>query len=128
MANLQKIKDIAETKGISIRELAARVGLGENRIHVMCKTNSTKIETLENIARVLGVPVSCFFDNTITVEEYHAHGDRGFVARQINTVDQRATAAPDDCAPDAVLAERVKALEALLEEKERLIQILLKDK
>ncbi len=47
MANLQKIKDIAERKKISIRELAERVGLKENQIHVMCRTNSTKIDTLE---------------------------------------------------------------------------------
>lgn len=65
MPNLQKIKDIAETQGISIRALADAIGVKENQIHVMVRTNSTKIETLEKIANILHVPIAVFFDEHV---------------------------------------------------------------
>ena len=63
MANLQKIKTLAEQKGITIKSLAESVGLKENQIHFMCRANTTKITTLESIAAALGVPVNTFFDD-----------------------------------------------------------------
>lgn len=130
MANLQKIKDIAEKKKISIRELADRVGLKENQIHVMCRTNSTKIDTLEKIANELGVSVSCFFDDVTITERYEQHGDHNLQAHQIDKVemvDKRGDASSalhsEGCS-SAVLAERVKALESLLAEKnERITEL-----
>lgn len=65
MPNLQKIKDIAEAQGMSIRALAEAVGLKENQIHVMVRTNSTKIETLEKIANALHVPITVFFNEQV---------------------------------------------------------------
>lgn len=128
MANLQKIKEIAEKKKISIRELADRVGLKENQIHVMCRTNSTKIDTLEKIANELGVSVSYFFDDDVTImEKYEQNGDHNLQAHQIDKlemVDRRdgssCTLGDENCS-SAVLAERVKALEALLAEKDERI-------
>lgn len=130
MANLQKIKDIAEKKKISIRELADKVGLKENQIHVMCRTNSTKIDTLEKIANELGVSVSYFFDDDVTItERYEQHGDHNLQAHQIDKlemVDRRSDSScsdKDGCSA-AVLAERVKALETLLAEKnERIAEL-----
>ena len=91
MANLQRIKDLAETRKISIRELADRVGVKENQIHVMCRTNSTKIDTLEKIAHELGVPAAYFFDDEITIEKkvFHATGERSLLADHIDKVDMR---------------------------------------
>ena len=112
MANLYKIKTLAESKGISIRDIEDRVGVGENRIHVMCRTNSTKIETLERIAQVLGVRVSEFFEDapvgkTIRTEgDYSPASDSGDISVIVG---------------DAVLAERVKALENLVAEKDERI-------
>lgn len=65
MPNLLKIKEIAEAQGISIRALADAIGVKENQIHVMVRTNSTKIETLEKIANTLHVPVAVFFNERI---------------------------------------------------------------
>ena len=91
MANLQRIKDLAETRKISIRELADRVGVKENQIHVMCRTNSTKIETLEKIAHELGVPAAYFFDDEITIEKkvFHANGEKSLLADHVDKVDMR---------------------------------------
>lgn len=65
MPNLQKIKDIAEMQGMSIRALAEAIGVKENQIHVMVRTNSTKIETLEKIANILHVPIAVFFNEHV---------------------------------------------------------------
>jgi len=61
MANLNLIKALAESKNIPITQLAQAVGVSEQQIHLMVRKNSTKIETLEKIARVLNVSVSVFF-------------------------------------------------------------------
>lgn len=116
MANLLKIKDLAERQKISIRELADRVGLRENQIHVMCRTNSTKIDTLEKIAKALNVSVIEFFDEeqkakVHTEGDFSPASDSGNVSVIVGS--------------DAVLKERVKSLEALVAEKERLIQVLM---
>lgn len=91
MANLQKIKDLAEARKISIRELAEKVGVKENQIHVMCRTNSTKIDTLEKIAHELGVSAAYFFDDEITIEkkEFNSTGERSLLADHIDKVDMR---------------------------------------
>lgn len=91
MANLQRIKDLAESRKISIRDLADRVGVKENQIHVMCRTNSTKIDTLEKIAHELGVPTAYFFDDEITIEKkvFHSTGERSLLADHIDKVDMR---------------------------------------
>ena len=70
MANLAKIKEIADERGMSIRSVAETVGITEGQIHVMCRTNTTKINTLEAIAKALGVRVSVFFDESEDVPTY----------------------------------------------------------
>ena len=86
MANLQKIKDLADKRQMSIRELAEKVGLRENQLHVICRTNSTKIDTLEKIAHALHAPISCFFDD-IPAEQYEQIGNHNLLAHQIDKVE-----------------------------------------
>lgn len=132
MANLQRIKDLAELKNISIRDLAERVGVKENQIHVMCRTNSTKIDTLEKIASVLRVSVKVFFDDDVTFrEEYHAHGEKGMAVRNIELVDQRTTANPETSQPhsqgesvEVILRDQISQLKSQLADKERIIKLM----
>lgn len=151
MANLQLIKLIAEKKKMALTELAERVGVSEQQIHLMVRKNSTKIETLEKIANVLQVPVSSFFDEEPTAESYHQYGDRNLMAKKIkiDKLDQRTVVKedksteidvigeekieekfvmPPDC-PDEVkyliesLQSEVRHIKELLAEKERMIQL-----
>ncbi len=101
MVNLQKIKELAELRELSIRELADKVGLKENQIHVMCRTNSTKIDTLEKIADVLCVPISYFFEERIT-EEYHVPGG---VGKNLGKVEIKNDMSNTPAASPAVAAE-----------------------
>ncbi|MDR0575614.1 MAG: helix-turn-helix domain-containing protein [Tannerella sp.] len=70
MANLLIIRDLVERKGITIRDLAGKVGMSDISIHKMIKNGSTSISTLERIAKVLDVPVSVFFDEDASNENH----------------------------------------------------------
>lgn len=65
MANLQKIKVLAKEKGISINDLAEKLGVTPQAVHLMVRENSTKTDTLERIANILDVPISVFFDEKV---------------------------------------------------------------
>ena len=65
MANLFKIKEIARAKKISIKNLAENVGITEQGLQKLIRDNSTKVETLESIAKCLTVPVYTFFDEQV---------------------------------------------------------------
>ena len=70
MAQLQHIKSIAQARQISIEMLAERVGIKSQAIHLMVRTGSTRIETLEKIAEVLEVPCKIFFDDKFRIEDF----------------------------------------------------------
>lgn len=70
MAQLQHIKSIAQARQISIEQLAERVGVKSQAIHLMVRTGSTRIETLERIAEVLEVPCKIFFDEKFKIEDF----------------------------------------------------------
>lgn len=62
MANLLIIRDLCESKKITIRELAQQIGRDESSVQSAIRRGSTNTTTLENIAKVLGVPTGIFFD------------------------------------------------------------------
>ena len=64
MANLGIIKTIATQRGIPLNELAERVGMTAQSLSKIMREGSTKIETLERIASILGVSPSIFFEGS----------------------------------------------------------------
>lgn len=98
MANLILIRDLCERKKMTIRELAQRIGRDESSIQSAIRRGSTNSNTIELIAKELGVSAGVFFDGYITGEE---------------TADLR---------------REVAHLKELLKEKERTIEILLSDR
>ena len=62
MANLEIIRTLCESKKITIRELAQRIGRDESSIQSTIRRGSTNSTTLEHIAKVLGVSAGVFFD------------------------------------------------------------------
>lgn len=69
MANLLQIKQMLDEKNMDVKEFASKIGLSHQGVYKMFAENSTKIETLERISQVLGVPISQFFDIPDKVEE-----------------------------------------------------------
>jgi DNA-binding Xre family transcriptional regulator len=68
MANLLKIKEIAKEKKVSIRDLSASAGITEQGLQRLIRENSTKVDTLEAIAKKLNVPISVFFNESPSID------------------------------------------------------------
>jgi transcriptional regulator with XRE-family HTH domain len=73
MVNLLKIKELAKQKRITIRELAMAANITEQGLQRLIRTNSTTVETIDLIARKLGVPVGVFFDEFSPVDYNNSH-------------------------------------------------------
>lgn len=121
MANLILIKALAESKNIPITQLAQAVGVSEQQIHLMVRKNSTKIETLEKIARVLNVSVSVFFDEDTT--EIRQAG-RDYV--EDGKIEHKGTEynGPVTIADEALRAENERLKEELLEARKEIINLM----
>lgn len=65
MADLSQIKPLLKAKGIKIKDFCNDLGITEQGFAKILRSNSTKIETLEQIANKLKVPVSVFFTDEI---------------------------------------------------------------
>ena len=94
------IRDLCEKNKIKIRELASRIGKDESSIQSMIRTGSTNTKTLEAIAEVFNVSPGIFFDNPLE-------------SNTENSLNKEA---------------EIAYLKKILEEKERLIQVLLSKK
>ena len=63
MANLKKIKDLAQQRGVTLARIAEAVDITPTGLSLIIRENSTRVETLEKIADFLNVPISSFFDD-----------------------------------------------------------------
>ena len=115
MANFHLIRDLCEKNKITIRELALRIGKKENTIQAIVKNGSTNTTTIEEIAAVLNVPVGYFFDDMPISNQSIANGN-GSASSIYGNVTGGMIADKD---------KEIEHLKALLEEKERTIQILM---
>jgi len=61
MANLSIIRPLCKSKGMTLKTLSKELNISEPGLQRMLRTNTTKIETLEKIADVLGVNIIEFF-------------------------------------------------------------------
>lgn len=134
MANLHIIKDLADKRNISIKRLAELVGVTENQIYTLIRTNTTKIGTLEKIAHILQVPIGCFFDIPSVTETFSATGDNNIVAKTIGAVSHRGRRpkGTPSTGPGSLMEatyiitsqeKEIEMLKQLLAEKERLIAL-----
>lgn len=69
MANLLKIKELANEKNIAIKDLAAGAGLTPQALSRLMRLGSTNTETLERIAQILCVSPAVFFDAPAEISE-----------------------------------------------------------
>lgn len=69
MLNLQKVKDLAKEKSISLNYVAEKLDMTPQALSRMLKENSTKVTTLEQLASIFKVSVSYFFDEDLIGDE-----------------------------------------------------------
>ena len=63
MVHLERIKELCEKKNVTMKQAAIELGMTEQSLHKIIKANSTKIDTLLNMAQYFNVEPAYFFDN-----------------------------------------------------------------
>ncbi|WP_418894192.1 helix-turn-helix domain-containing protein [Limibacterium fermenti] len=117
----EKLKVLLNRKGISPGEFAARLGISESSVFKYYNKNSFDSDLLEKFCSELHVPITYFFDeeektgNTTKVK-----GDHNNVASGINS---QVTILENDIQAKET---EITHLKQIINEKERLIQVLMK--
>lgn len=69
--NFERIKEYCDQKGISISDLAERIGISKPGLYRSIQEKSMKVDTLEKLAVALDIPIWSFF-NINPEEKYKA--------------------------------------------------------
>lgn len=96
-------------------ELAGRLGTTPQSLSSILHAKDVRSGTIEKIAQVLEVPVSFFYGEG-SFQKAVASGNKSVAAINSNISSRESE----------ILKERIKSLEALVAEKERLINVLMK--
>ena len=56
-----RVKQVAKERGISLQELAGKIGISPQSLYNMLSHDNVSVKQLERYADALGVPVSAFF-------------------------------------------------------------------
>ena len=107
----QKLMELNKTQ----KELSELLGITAQSVNAILSAKDVRSGTIEKIAQVLNVPVGFFFGETGLSQHAVANGNKSVVA--INSSVSSSS--------EEVLKERVKSLETLVAEKERLINVLM---
>lgn len=97
-------------------DLANKLEVTPQSLSSILHAKDVRSGTIERIAKVLNVPV-CFFFGDETKNNAVASGDKSVAA-----INSSVTSSAD------VLEERVRSLETLVNEKERLIKVLMEER
>lgn len=106
----QKLMELNKTQ----KELSELLGITAQSVSAIFSAKDVRSGTIEKIAHVLNVPVGFFFGYD-TGNNAFVNGDKSVAAINSNI----------SSASEEVLKERVKSLETLVSEKERLINVLM---
>lgn len=114
--DLSIIRNLSEKRAGGMRKLASDIGMSEANLHRCVNNNKIQAADLEKIAFLLKTDIRIFFDDEVSKlsnNSVETNGDFS-PASMLGNVSVGA---------DAILVERVKHLEELLVEKERVIKI-----
>ena len=114
--NISKLNEIVVGSKLNKVQLAKMCNITRATLDNALNGSDIKISTLESLAKALGVSAGIFFDedNGVTAVNSAVATGSGTANNSVNI-----TTGGDS----AVLAERVRSLEALVAEKERLIKV-----
>lgn len=112
LMNLSKLRMLIDGKKITKAYVIKKTGISRPALDSILDGNDFKVSNLEKIADALNVSVGFFFDDTPHKTEVHTEGDYSPASDTGNV---------SVVVGDAVLAERVKSLEALVAEKDQRI-------
>ncbi len=110
----RNLKEMIEQLGITQRKLAELMAVTPQTISAILTAKDVRTSTIERIASVTKMPVSFFFKENADAQSAVASGDSSIAVNNITgNIEAGDTSA---------LQERVKLLEQLLAERERIIE------
>lgn len=111
-----KIKELASKKNITLADLAKRLGKTKQAVYEMVEKEDVNTSILKKLCSEFNVPISYFFDGDETGVQVIAHHNSQAVG--IGNITRSG-----DQTEISLLKEKIKHLEELLAEKERLIKV-----
>ena len=117
--NLGIIRNLCEKRAGGMRQLASDIGMSEANLHRCVNNNKIQASDLEQIALKLRVDIRSFFD--VMADGINAVNSA--IATGSGNANNNVNIEVPSNTDAAILAERVKSLEALVAEKERLIKV-----
>lgn len=110
----EQVKTVLLHYKVSQSEIARQLGMSQQSINQMLSTADVKSSLVERIAKVLNVPVSHIYGDRDDMQSAVASGDSSIAVNNIT--------GNIEAGDNAALLERVKLLEQLLAERERVIE------
>lgn len=116
--NLEIIKNFTAKRESGLRRLALDIGMSEQNLYRCIKKNNMQAGDLEKIAALLNVDIRTFFDGSVGAENNVIETKGSYSPASIHgniSIDNESK----------ILKKENAMLHAILDEKERLIKVLL---
>lgn len=110
----EEVKLKLKKAGASITEIASLLGMSRQSLSQALSVKDVKTGLIEDLSKALNVPLSYFYNDSSS-QNAVANGNKSVAA-----INSNISSSAED-----VLKERVKALESIVAEKERLINVLM---
>jgi transcriptional regulator with XRE-family HTH domain len=113
----EEVKLKLKKAGVSITEIASILGMSRQSLSQALSVKDVKTGLIEDLSKALNVPLSYIYNDSSS-QNAVANGNKSVAA-----INSNISSSAED-----VLKERVKALESLVAEKERLINVLMENR
>lgn len=125
------IKELMLKQNIEVADLAKRLGKTKQAVYDMLDKEDVNTSLLRELAAIFNVPITIFFDNSVNNNQSNT-GNNSIVLGQNNNVDSLNLDCKEKLESALVeikhLKEVIDAKDKLLQEKERLINVLMGNK
>lgn len=122
------IKELMLKQNIEVADLAKRLGKTKQAVYDMLDKEDVNTSLLRELAAIFNVPITIFFDNSVNNNQSNS-GNNSIVLGQNNNVDSLNLDYKEKLESALVeikhLKEVIDAKDKLLQEKERLINVLM---
>lgn len=122
------IKELMLKQNIEVADLAKRLGKTKQAVYDMLDKEDVNTSLLRELAAIFNVPITIFFDNSVNNNQSNT-GNNSIVLGQNNNVDSLNLDYKEKLESVLVeikhLKEVIDAKDKLLQEKERLINVLM---
>ena len=123
MLNYNVLNELVKQTKLTKVEFAKQCGITRVTLDNALQGGDIRVSILDSIAKVLKVPVGVLFadESSSQINKVETNGD--FSPASLN-----GDVTVAGCADTAILKERIRSLEAIVVEKERLIKVLMERK